>query len=179
MPSRVLTVHKTKHQYTSSRNAPQEPWTLNHFLMGLIMRGRRVNDWHIKEFISHVHKKNWNRTETEQWLRPQGFPYRFSSEILFMSMTHLLYHLYNSRRPIPPEVPCFLQQRLRLNDAACTLRQRFIFRYVELHVDRNRQIPSAICRGKLLLESRTAVCFSVIWCPQQWQLTLVADDVFL
>lgn len=25
-------------------------------------------------------KKNWNRTEKEQWLRPRGFPYRFSSD---------------------------------------------------------------------------------------------------
>lgn len=137
VPLVVLTVHKTKHQYTSSRNAPRKPWTLNHFLMGLIMRGHQVNDWHIKEFISHVHKKNWNRTETEQWLRPQGFPYRFSSEILFMSMTHLLYHLYNSRRPIPSEVFCFLKQRLRLNDGG--LHSAPVFHF---------QICRATCRQK-------------------------------
>lgn len=32
-----------------------------------------------------------------------------------MSMTHLLYHLYNSRGPVPSEVPRFHKQRLRLH----------------------------------------------------------------
>lgn len=76
---------------------------------GLSQGDAGVGEWHIKEFISHVHKRNWNRSETEQWLRPQGFPYRFSPQKSFfffffflMSVTHLLYHLYN--RAIPSEV---------------------------------------------------------------------------
>ncbi len=96
----------------------------------------------------------------------EAFCVDFHQRILFMSVTHLLYQLYNSRRPI------FLQrcsasysEDLAWMTVAHTPRQCFIFRCVELHVDRNRQIPSAICGGSLLLESRTAVCSSVIWMP--------------
>lgn len=92
-----MAVHKPKHQYSRSREAPQQPCTLNHFLTGLIMSGRRVNNRHIKNLFLMCTKRNWNRTEKEQWLRPRGFPYRFSSEIRLMSMTHLLHHLYNGK----------------------------------------------------------------------------------
>lgn len=57
---------------------------------------------------------------------------------------------------------------------ACTLHQRLIFRCVELHIDRNRQIPSAICKGELLLESRVVSVF-VVPC----QLTLETVEFFL
>lgn len=125
------------------------------------MRGHQVNDWHIKEFISHVHKekKNWNRTKTEEWLRPQGILYRSSAKIRRMSIIRLpRYDLYNSRRTVPLKVLCFLQ--LHLNDVACTLHQCFIFQCVELHTEIG---ASQICRRYLFLESRTIVCIFVMW----------------
>lgn len=51
----VQTVHKSKHQFSSS--SKDATLISKSFLMGVIMRGHQVNDRHIKEFISHVHKK--------------------------------------------------------------------------------------------------------------------------
>lgn len=62
-------------------------------------------------------RKNWNRTETEQWLRPQGFfflpsLYRFFFFILrnpsHVRDTSPVSSLKQPRTTIPPQVLCFL-----------------------------------------------------------------------
>lgn len=40
---------------------------------------------------------------------------------------------------------------------------RLIFRCVKLHIDRNRQIPSAICKGEFFRESRVTSVSPFLW----------------
>lgn len=146
--------------HTSRRSAPQEPWTLKFFFffffMGLIMRGHQVKGWHIKEFIFFMCTKknlehNLNRTMIEATRLFDRNPF-YASPVSSVQQQRT--------RPLggalpPITLPGWL---------ACTLHRRLIFRRVKLHIDRNRQIPSAICKEELFLESRAASLSPFLWC---------------
>lgn len=183
MLSVFLNNHHTEHQYTSSRNAPLEPefWII--FLWGLIMREQQLAGWHIKEFISHVHKKNWNRTETEQWLRPRGFFFRMD---FILRNPFFVFHVHDTS-PVsslktaedPSHQRCFAScsKDFAWTTAARTLRQPFFYfskkcRATCRQREREREAKSQVQFVEEKSISWRAGLQSVslfVCCPRGWQ----------
>lgn len=159
--------------------------SLNHLWIGSIRKEQRVNSWHIKEFIFHVHKKENIGTELKQnndWghkaffflfllCRIDFFLYPQKS---FSCPWHISCIIFKTAEEHNPTRGALLPSAQRLSPphpcSPITTRLVLFFIYFYYSSEEAKSQVQFVGGGKYLQESRAAVCFTVCPVPSRAQL---------